>query len=269
MDWNRVLDRLFLVDASHFLAARSDPEQHQEDLLMEILPLGDSALILRIRQDFEHAPEETLTEVLGVFDFLRRANIPGITEFAPAYTSVAAFYEVADVIAAGAAPDRVFEWLSARIHTVIANGEIRLKRSALSSIEIPVCYDEEFGFDLGQVAHHAGLSKDEAVDLHCGAEYRVHCLGFTPGFPYLSGMPTALAMPRRPVPRKQVPAGSVAIGGTQTGVYPLESPGGWNVIGRTPLRLFDAKKNPPALLYAGDRVRFRSITRSEFDGLKG
>lgn len=236
---------------------------------MEIVPLGDSALILRIRDDFEHAPEDALSEVLGIFDFLRRADLRGITELVPAYTSIAAFYDAADVIASGAKPDNVVEWLSARIHTAIANGEIRLKRTALSSMEIPVCYDEEFGFDLGQVAHHAGMSKEEAIDQHCGAEYRVHCLGFTPGFPYLSGMPAALATPRRPVPRKQVPAGSVAIGGTQTGVYPLESPGGWNVIGRTPLRLFDAKKSPPALLYAGDRVQFRSITRSEFDRLKG
>jgi inhibitor of KinA len=92
----------------------------------------------------------------------------------------------------------------------------------------------------------------------------VSCIGFTPGFPFLSGMPAKLATPRRATPRKEIPAGAVGIGGAQTGIYPLQSPGGWNLIGRTPLRLFDSKQNPPALLRAGDRVRFRRITHEEF-----
>ncbi|HEU5314150.1 MAG TPA: 5-oxoprolinase subunit PxpB, partial [Candidatus Udaeobacter sp.] len=105
------------------------------------------------------------------------------------------------------------------------------------------------------------------IRLHSAAEYRVACIGFVPGFPFLAGLPKKLATPRRDVPRKQIPPGSVGIGGAQTGVYPLCSPGGWNLIGRTPLRLFDPEKNPPALLRAGDRVRFRSITRDEFETL--
>jgi inhibitor of KinA len=103
--------------------------------------------------------------------------------------------------------------------------------------------------------------------MHSNAHYRVNCLGFTPGFPYLSGLPPALRTPRRPVPRKQVPAGSVGIGGSQTGIYPMTSPGGWNIIGRTPIRLFNPQKNPPALLCAGDSVRFRPITLDEFEQL--
>ena len=105
------------------------------------------------------------------------------------------------------------------------------------------------------------------VRLHSTAEYRVACIGFVPGFPFLAGLPKKLATPRRDVPRKEIPSGSVGIGGAQTGVYPLRSPGGWNLIGRTPLRLFDPEKKPPALLRAGDRVRFRSITRDEFETL--
>lgn len=236
---------------------------------MEITPLGDSALILRVRGSFDDAPEQTLDEVLGYFDFLRRADLPGVYEVAPAYTTVALFYDPARVVAAGADPDSVFEWVAARVQTEIANGHIRLKRSPGSAIEIPICYDEKFGLDLDEVMNHVGRGAEQVIELHSSVNYRVSCLGFTPGFPYLSGLPPELAMPRRPVPRKKVPAGSVAIGGNQTGIYPTASPGGWNVIGRTPIRLFTPAKNPPALLCPGDNVRFRPISRAEFDELAG
>lgn len=123
-------------------------------------------------------------------------------------------------------------------------------------IEIPVCYGGEFGPDLASVAEHAGLTAEQVVELHASSSYLVYFLGFSPGFPHLGGLPGKLATPRLPAPRKRVPAGSVAIGGSQTGVYPMESPGGWRIIGRTPLRLFDPDASPPALLRAGDTVRF-------------
>jgi inhibitor of KinA len=115
------------------------------------------------------------------------------------------------------------------------------------------------------VARHTGFSAEEVIQRHTAAEYRVHCIGFSPGFPYLGGLPPELATPRRATPRKIVPAGSVGIGGAQTGVYPLPSPGGWHLIGRTPCQLFSVEKSPPAMLRTGDRVRFRSITREEFE----
>jgi KipI family sensor histidine kinase inhibitor len=236
---------------------------------MEITALGDSALLLHVRDSFEDAPDEALDEVLGYSDFLRRAQMPGIVEVAPSYTTVALYYDANRAVEAGADPGGVFEWMAARVQTEIANGNIRLKRSAGSAIEIPVCYDEKFAPDLDEVAHHVGVSTEEVIEMHSGAAYRVSCLGFIPGFPYLSGLPVALAMPRRPVPRQAVPAGSVGIGGNQTGVYPAASPGGWNIIGRTPVRLFSPQKSPPALLCAGDRVRFRPISRNEFEDLAG
>ena len=123
-------------------------------------------------------------------------------------------------------------------------------------IEIPVCYDREFALDLDDVARVAGLDEAEVIRRHSSAAYRVNCVGFIAGFPFMSGLPSELATPRRAAPRKEVPAGSVAIGGAQTGVYPRNSPGGWNVIGRTPLRLFDVQRDPPTILQAGDRCAF-------------
>ena len=123
-------------------------------------------------------------------------------------------------------------------------------------VEIPVHYGGLYGPDLADVARHAGLSPERVVEIHSSAAYLVHFLGFSPGFPYLGGLPPALATPRLEVPRKLVPAGSVAIGGRQTGVYPMASPGGWRIIGRTPLRLFEPGADPPVLLQMGDHVRF-------------
>jgi inhibitor of KinA len=233
---------------------------------MEITPLGDSALIVRVRDSFEEAPEEALNAVIGTQYRLENAQLAGVIELAPAYTTVAVFFDPIGVVSAGAKPDGVFDWLAERIRYVLRNAnEIRRDRIETSLVEVPVCYETEFALDLDEVAQHAGLHWKEVVDLHCSAEYRVHCVGFTPGFPFLGGLPGKLATPRRDIPRKEIPAGSVGIGGGQTGIYPIKSPGGWNVIGRTPLRLFDPRKNPPALLCAGDRVRFRAITRDEFE----
>ena len=132
-------------------------------------------------------------------------------------------------------------------------------------MEIPVCYGGEFGPDLGDVRGQNRSAENEVVRWHASAAYRVACVGFIAGFPFLSGLPSELATPRRTTPRKEVPAGSVGIGGAQTGVYPRKSPGGWNLIGRTPLRLFDIQREPPAMLHAGDQVCFREISREAFD----
>jgi inhibitor of KinA len=233
---------------------------------MEIVPLGDSALIVRVRDQFEDAPDKTLNEVLRTFRRLQAAAIPGVIEFSPAYTTVAVFFDPMVVANAGPKSDQALDWLADRIRIALSSvAAVYDRRSAARLAEIPVCYDPEFALDLERVAHHAQMSPNELVNLHSAAEYRVNCIGFTPGFPYLAGLPKELATPRHATPRKEIPAGSVAIGGAQTGIYPLRSPGGWNVIGRTPLQLFDPKNSPPAFLRAGDRVRFRAITHEEFE----
>jgi inhibitor of KinA len=234
-----------------------------------IVPLGDSALLVRVREDFAGAPEETLAAVLKVQRSLENAQLPGVIETAAAYTTVAVFFDPVRVLEAGAKRNTIFDWLADRVRKTVNDRAARKPDVTRRLAEIPVCYDREFAPDLDVVARHAGLAAQKVIDLHSGADYRVHCLGFTPGFPYLSGLPRELATPRRTVPQKTIPAGSVAIGGTQTGIYPVKSPGGWNVIGRTPLVLFDPQRDPPALLHAGDRVRFYPITRAEFEGTEG
>jgi inhibitor of KinA len=231
---------------------------------MQITPLGDCALIVRLREDF-NAAEETLNAVLAAQRALQAAQFPGVIELAPAYTTVAMFYDPVRAVAGGAPIDDVFGWFEQAIRDALSSAAEHGEDNLVRTHDIPVCYDSEFGFDLDHVAQQAGISAEQVVDLHCNAEYRVSCVGFTPGFPFLSGLPAKLATPRRATPRKEIPAGSVAIGGAQTGIYPIKSPGGWNLIGRTTLRLFDPQENPPALLRAGDRIRFYRITRPEFE----
>ena len=233
---------------------------------MEIVPLGDSAVLVRVAENFDDAPEDALHKVLAAKQGLEAARIPGVVEVTPAYTTVALFYDPMGALDAAARAKNVFGWIEQQILEALSDDrELAANRVATTIVEIPVCYEGEFAPDLEEVAQRAGIHWKEVVDLHCSAEYRVHCIGFTPGFPFLGGLPRKIATSRRGVPRKEIPAGSVGIGGKQTGIYPIKSPGGWNIIGRTPLRLFDSKKNPPALLQAGDRVRFRSVTREEFE----
>jgi inhibitor of KinA len=216
----------------------------------EILSLGDSALLLRSPGEID------LDALLRMRDRIAAKTITGVLEAVIGYASIAVFVDPSAA-----------ELVHAAIASLIAEGEGESANLVVAKlVEIPVCYDEEFAPDLPDVARSSGLSVEEVVRLHAAGEYRVRCIGFTPGFPYLAGLPPALATPRRATPRMKVPAGSVAIGGVQAGIYPTASPGGWNVIGRTPLRLFDAERNPPALLRAGDSVRFRSITHAQFLG---
>jgi inhibitor of KinA len=233
---------------------------------MEVTPLGDSALLVRLENDLDKPSYESLGNVLDALRHLQAAQIPGVADLTSAYTTIAVFFDPVRIVEAGAPVAGVIDWLTAKIQVALQKGAKRKQKKAESHlVKIPVCYDDEFGFDLGDVAQHANVSVQEVIRVHTAHDYRVACVGFTPGFGFLSGLDPKLATPRRSTPRTDVPAGSVAIGGAQTGVYPIRSPGGWNIIGRTPLRMFDVRRNPPALFCAGDRVRFRSITRAEFD----
>ncbi|HKP92653.1 MAG TPA: 5-oxoprolinase subunit PxpB [Chthoniobacterales bacterium] len=225
---------------------------------MRIEPLGDSACLVRIAGDFD--PERSLDAVLRGLQQLEAAAIPGVIEFAPSYATIGVFFD----------PSRIedFDRLKARIEIALQADAEASRKYEPRELQVPVCYDEEFALDLDAVTKQTNLPPEEVVRRHAEAIYRVACVGFTPGFPYLSGLPAELATPRRASPRTEIPAGSIAIGGAQTGIYPGKSPGGWNIIGRTPLRLFDVERDPPALLRAGDRVSFRKISRQEFDAFR-
>ena len=229
---------------------------------MRIQPLGDSAIILDFADESSDAAE-LLRRSLSAADVLEQANIPGVIEVTSAYQSVALFLDLSR-IASVVDGRSIADFLHDRIVSLVRSKGHR-SRIRTRSVEVPVCYDLELAPDLARVADQTSLEQSEVIALHSSVIYTTACIGFMPGFPFLAGLPAKLHVPRLATPRTHVPAGSVAIAGAQAGIYPLDSPGGWNVIGRTPLRLFDADANPPALLRPGDRVRFRIITRDEFD----
>ncbi|WP_411349908.1 5-oxoprolinase subunit PxpB [Paenibacillus sp. WLX2291] len=167
-----------------------------------------------------------------------------------------------DTLWRGTPYDRVCAWLDALLsHIAVAADDLKVEHTV---VEIPVCYGGDYGPDLAHVAAHNGLTEQEVIALHSGGDYLVYTLGFAPGFPYLGGLSKQLATPRRDTPRVRIPAGSVGIAGMQTGIYPLETPGGWQLIGRTPLSLFRPHRQPPALLSSGNRLVFRPISEQQY-----
>lgn len=229
---------------------------------MEITSTGDSALIVRVCEENEAPSERCGRAVLEVVEQLRVAKIPGVIEIAPAFASVGVFYDPLVVEAKG---DDLIAALSGRIRAALRDRLSKKPSLPPRRIKIPVCYEEPYTIDLDEVSARSGISPNEYIERHTSAPYRVRCVGFTPGFPYLTGLPAELAMPRRASPRKEIPAGSVAIGGSQAGIYPSVSPGGWHVIGRTPLQLFSVRREQPSLLRAGDSVHFFRITSEQFE----
>lgn len=220
---------------------------------MKIDPLGDSALIITL----DTAPDaDAVAAGCALAAALDTRPLPGLIECAPANDSVTVYYDPARIPKRGNLTpyERVCRWISDR--ALFATPAVGAGRE----VTIPVCYGGEFGPDIEAVGATHGLSPDAVAALHGGAVYRVSAIGFIPGFPYLRGLPEGLHTPRRATPRTRVPAGSVAIGGAQTGIYPSETPGGWNLIGCTPWRLFNAYSQCPSLLHVGDRVRFRPIS---------
>jgi inhibitor of KinA len=213
---------------------------------------SDHGLLVTLGDTVGPAVHQRVMDALAA---LQIASIPGLCNLHPAYASILV------VIDPRAAEPAAVE---AAVRGAVGGAGARAQ-VAPRTVEIPVCYEAAHAPDLQEIARAHGLSPGEVVRLHAGADYTVHFLGFAPGFPYLEGLPAQLATPRLPVPRKRVPAGSVAIGGRHAGIYSVETPGGWRVVGRTPRVLFRADHRPPALLSPGDRVRFVPIDARTFE----
>jgi len=189
---------------------------------------------------------------------LQKEGIPGVMETVSTYRSLLVYFEPLQI----SAP----KLRKALYQLVQSPGGSKLSKPRL--IEVPTVYGGEYGPDLEFVATHSNLSPLEVVRIHTGTPYLIYMIGFLPGFPYLGGMSSKIAVPRLTTPRVKIPAGSVGVAGSQTGIYPVESPGGWQLIGRTPLSLFDPSREPPALLQIGDYLHFVSISPEEFTGIQ-
>jgi inhibitor of KinA len=227
--------------------------------IVELRPLGDRAVTVTVGTRIDEA---TRVRILSLCAALDARPPEGLVVYVPAFASLTVHYDPARV-PADASDSTPYERFGVALRAILESAPLHVAGDP-RVIEVGVAYGGEFGPDLEDVARHAGVSADEVVRLHTSGDYVVHMVGFIAGFAYLGGLPARIATPRRAVPRTRVPASSVGIGGSQTGVYPVDSPGGWNVIGRTPLRMFDAVREPATLLRTGDRVRFVAITPDEF-----
>lgn len=219
-----------------------------------IVPAGDSALIVEFEERIDPAVN---ARVIALADALQAAAIGGVRDVAPSFRSVAVYFDPlrTDYDALVERIEREAGWKSA--------GEAAPRKA----IRIPVCYGGELGPDLANVAAFARMSEADVIALHSATTYRVFMLGFVAGFAYMGIVDARIAAPRHSTPRVRVPLGSVGIAGVQTGIYPAETPGGWQLIGRTPTRPFDAARAEPFLMKAGDSVRFTPIDRAEYDRL--
>lgn len=225
---------------------------------VRFLNAGDTAFVVEFGDRIDR---ETNARVMGLHEAVARARgdgrLDGVVETVPTFRSLMVQY---DPLATSRAV------LEAEIAGLLA--EAGSSHRAGRRWRLPVCYDgEDFAPDLPEIAQRTGRTTEEVVALHAGALYFAYVLGFMPGFAYMGGLPAALEVPRRTEPRVRVPATSVAIAGTMTAIYPWESPGGWHLIGRTPVPLFDLRRPSPILLAAGDEIAFRRVDRAEHDAL--
>ena len=222
---------------------------------VRFLTCGDCAITVAFRQEIR---EETNQKIRYLAEKLQKANIHGLLETVPTYCSLTVYYEPLIL------PRKKLEKMI--LHQLSSYREDTAERKRV--FEIPVCYEGEFAPDMEDVCRLTGLSREQVVKLHSSVDYLIYMLGFLPGFPYLGGLDEKLFTPRLETPRVRIPAGSVGIGGEQTGIYPLDSPGGRQLIGTTPVTVYDPGREQPIPYQAGDRIRFCPVTEKEFIGIK-
>lgn len=222
---------------------------------MRVIAIGDRGIKVELAKNYSPQLNQKIRSICRLLELER---LVGIIEWIPTYTGVTVYYEPMQIS---------FQALSKYLEELVIKSENGLTGKG-RVVTIPVVYGGRFGPDLTEVANFHQMTEGEIVNIHTRNTYLVYMIGFTPGFPYLGGLDEAIATPRKATPRTFVPAGSVGIGGNQTGIYSMDTPGGWQIIGRTPLQLFSPNKKNPTLLRAGDQIRFRSISESEYDRIK-
>jgi len=229
-----------------------------------IFPLGDNAILI----DFGNELNESINQkLLEIFRKIKNQNMPGVLDVVPAYSSLTIHYDVMKIFEK-AGGKTVFDIITDQVKKIVED-DIEISFEQNRKISIPVCYDEEFGPDLSYMANEKSLSIENIIQLHTAKTYRVYMIGFLPGFAYMGTVDQRIQMPRKENPRTNVEAGSVGIAGEQTGIYPLQSPGGWQIIGRTPVLLFNKEKTAPVLLQPEDEIKFFSISKHEFTNYQG
>ncbi len=236
---------------------------HPEQIIVNITPLGDCAALVNFGNTIDPAINQ---RVLSLHEALAGSGFKGFVELVPAYASLAVFYDAPKI----AKHTNSSPYAFVKNHLLVLLSQNNISNEVVKSFtNIPVCYDAEFGFDLHYLAAYHQLTINEIIAMHTAIVYRVYMIGFMPGFAYMGSVDDRLATPRKAQPRLNVPAGSVGIAGSQTGFYPTDSPGGWQIIGKTPLLLFDTNRSTPCLLNAGDQVQFVSIDKNEFQQIHG
>jgi inhibitor of KinA len=210
---------------------------------------------------------EVNAKAIAIFNYLTKHPFAGMIEAIPAYSSVAVYFDLPLIHKKISSREKAYEWIQNKLTQVMQN-EFDSYKTTSNLIRIPVCYDERFAIDLQWIAEQKKIAPEEIIRLHHSRRYHVYMLGFLPGFSYMGEVDETIVVPRKPEPQP-ISAGSVGIAGKQTGVYPLNSPGGWRIIGRTPQKLFDKNRAEPCLLKAGDSVEYYPITKDEFENYQG
>lgn len=236
----------------------------QQDLhTFQLYPLGDAAVVVQFGDSIDLATHGMVRTFAA---YLERHAFTGLIEYVPAYTTVTVYYN--PWVVSGKGRQDPYERVRVLLQMILQHLKKDMQVYTSREVTIPVCYGGEFGPDLAFVASHNHLTPEQVIALHTGGSYQVYMIGFAPGFPYMGGLDERIAAPRKETPRAMIPQGSVGIAGKQTGIYPIETPGGWQLIGRTPLSLFNPDRDHPSLLQAGDTVRFVAITPEEYEQRK-
>ncbi|APM40066.1 5-oxoprolinase subunit PxpB [Clostridium kluyveri] len=239
----------------------------QYKIKWNVFPIGESAILI----EFGRKIDKDIHRTVRMFgEYLDKHPFEGMIEYVPAFSTITIFYDIMKLRTRKAdkgIKKPSYEIVSSLINNMLDNFNVSIDEK-VRIVKIPVCYGGKFGADLQYVAEYNKISINRVIELHSNNDYVVYMIGFAPGFPYLGGMSKEIAAPRRKSPRRSVPKGSVGIAGMQTGVYPISTPGGWQIIGNTPKVLFSPSKCPPSILRPGDVVRFYPISSDEYDKYK-